>query len=80
LIRPLFEQTMPPAVQILDTAAAVARHARRLAQVMHGHLPLREHDTGMAEPLRLWSTGDPMHLQEVARCWLGNTSLMARRL
>lgn len=80
LIRPLFIQAMPTEVQILDTAAAVARHARRLAQVIH---PPGSTDAGVRAPqelIRLWTTGDPLHLQEVARCWLGEPTLTARRL
>jgi glutamate racemase len=80
LIRPLFIQAMPAEVQILDTAAAVARHARRLAQVIH---PPGSTDAGVRTPhelIRLWTTGDPLHLQEVARCWLGEPALTARRL
>lgn len=77
LIRPLFEAAMPEEVQILDTAGAVARHALRLAQVVHAH-GVNAKDT--SPELRLWSTGDPLHLQEVARRWLRLEDLVAQPL
>jgi glutamate racemase len=77
LIRPLFEAAMPEKVQILDTAGAVARHALRLAQVVHAH-GVNAKDT--SPELRLWSTGDPLHLQELARRWLRLEDLAAQPL
>lgn len=77
LVRPLFEDALPASVQILDTSGAVARHARRLAQVIHAH-GVNARDT--SDSLRLWTTGDPLHLQEVARRWLSQPRLTAQPL
>lgn len=77
LVRPLFEEALPTSVQILDTSGAVARHARRLAQVIHAH-GVNARDT--SDSLRLWTTGDHLHLQEVARRWLSQPWLTAQPL
>lgn len=75
LIRPLFEEALPGA-QLVDTSGAVARHARRLAQVWLQTASTRATE---APTLRLWSTGDPAHLQRVARQWLAEPGLYAER-
>lgn len=77
LIRPLFEAALP-GVRLVDTSGAVARHARRLAQVLV-HTGERSAAADAAD-LTLWTTGDPMHLQSVARQWLDAPTLRARAL
>lgn len=83
LIRPLFEAAMP-GVRLVDTSGAVARHARRLAQVLvHAEThtdPYARGGTPDAVSLTLWSTGDPLHLQAVARRWLDAPDLQATAL
>lgn len=75
LIRPLFEAALPGA-QLVDTSGAVARHARRLAQVWLQTATPRAPE---APALHLWTTGDPAHLEGVARQWLAEPGLRAER-
>jgi len=64
-VAPLFQQALGPGVRIIDTAEAVARQTQR---VCAGLPPLSSH----APPsTRLWTTGDPLHLAQVAEHWLG---------
>ena len=64
-IAPLFQQALGPAVRVIDTAEAVARQTQRIS----AQLPRHEATTG---PLtRLWTSGSPSHLAQVADHWLG---------
>lgn len=58
-------------VQIIDTAAAVARQAANIVRPRP-----RNHEPGPARPsiLHLQTTGDPAQLQRVANAWLGTTT------
>jgi glutamate racemase len=82
LILPLFEWALP-GVRIVDTSGAVARHARRLAQVWIQNRPVVDTpltNQGMQLPtLRLWSTGEPTQLQVVAQQWLSIPDLQSQR-
>lgn len=77
LARNVFGQLLGPDVELIDTGAPVARHARTLLQA-RGLLrpPATEHVVPHEEHpgcgwLRLLSTGDPAPLGAAARRWLG---------
>ena len=68
-VAPLFQQALGDGVHIIDTAEAVARQTARLVQELPASHPAREgHSDGST---RLWSSGDPALLTQVAQAWLG---------
>jgi glutamate racemase len=73
LIAPLFQDALPASVRLIDTAPAVARHARRLADVLlQNGIPKATPPAAEAEGgVDLWSTLDAEHLARVAHQWLG---------
>jgi len=68
-ITPLFQQVLGKDVDIIDTASAVAVHTARLCATQ------AEERQGSRPPssgrLAFWSSGEPAHLAQVARAWLG---------
>jgi glutamate racemase len=72
LVESLFREALGPGVQIIDTSEAVARQVIRKAMAS---LALQADQKKMGKTTTgatmLWSSGDPAHLSEVARCWLG---------
>lgn len=68
-VRPLFQAALGEAVQLVDTAEAVARQTARLGQAL---VPTpdapRKETRGLTE---LWSSADPALLAQVAQRWLG---------
>jgi len=69
-VQNLFKQALGNAVEIVDTADAVARHTTRIGErLVTMRLPEQHKTTrGLTE---LWSSADPAHLAKVARSWLG---------
>lgn len=68
-VAPLFQRALGDSVHIIDTAQAVARQTARLVRELPPHHPAREdHSDGST---RLWSSGDPALLTQVAQAWLG---------
>jgi glutamate racemase len=67
--RALFERALP-GVQLVDTAAAIARQTARFADEL---VARGEADAGAARPsvLRAWSSGSPQVLASFAQRWLG---------
>lgn len=63
------QRALGTATHIIDTAAAVARHASRTARGLR-----RDADTavGFAPPLVLETTGDAALLQRIASAWVGS--------
>jgi glutamate racemase len=72
LVAPLIAQAMGPGVEIVDTSDAVARQAARLARELEAAAGL-PHGAGRpaADAVKLWSTGSPDKLQQLAQAWLG---------
>lgn len=68
-VAPLFMQALGQQVHIIDTAEAVARQTARLVQELPASHPVREGRSVGAT--RLWSSGDPALLTQVAQAWLG---------
>ncbi|MGH6649056.1 glutamate racemase [Aquabacterium sp.] len=64
-VAPLFQQALGPEVCIIDTAEAVARQTQRVSAGLAGHAESSQPST------RLWTTGSPAHLAQVAERWLG---------
>ena len=62
------QAALGPAVHIIDTAAAVARHA---AHIGHGTKPGMGAGAENALPLLLQTTGDAEQLGRIASAWLG---------
>ena len=73
LITPLFQAALGPGIRIIDTADAIAGRALSLygqirARRIDPAESSRPNDIGLT---RLWTTGEPRYLAEVARNWLG---------
>ena len=69
---PLIQQALGPDVVLIDTAHAVAR---QVVALVHKHLPECAATPNPNAPapgaLRLWSSGDPARLSDMAHRWLG---------
>lgn len=84
LILPLFKAQAPKDVRWMDTSSAVSLHAQRIAEALLLNKAdaeqLAADQNGSMPPLSLSlkTTGDPAHLQKVARLWLGQNALMAQ--
>jgi glutamate racemase len=66
--RALFERALP-GVQLVDTAAAIARQTGRFASELTERGDA-DADVAVAPPLRMWSSGSPQVLANFARRWL----------
>lgn len=62
------QAAMGPAVQIVDTAEAVARHAANTVRKMR---QIADNATGQASLVTLQTTGDAARFQRFAHTWLG---------
>ncbi|WP_233584918.1 glutamate racemase [Aquabacterium soli] len=67
-VAPLFKQALGDGVHIIDTAEAVARQTARLVQDLPSSHPVHEGASDGAT--RLWSSGNPALLTQVAHAWL----------
>lgn len=68
-VTPLFEAELGPKVEIIDTATAVAEHTARRCAIHAGErAQVKPASTGR---LTFLTSGEPAHLQRVARNWLG---------
>jgi len=89
-VTPLIQAALGASVHIVDTAQAVAQHTQRVATRRLGALPgsPSAHPAGLAQPrstpapiddgdIRLWSSADPAHLQQVACAWLSLDAVAA---
>ena len=65
-VRTQIQSALGPGVQIVDTAAAVARHAASVLGALQGNVTVRV----SAPPVLLQTTGNPLQLQRVVRGWL----------
>ncbi len=78
-VRPLFTQALGPDVMIMDTADAVAAHTARLCGMSTRQKSAKtenlasSRNTNHKSPseIHLFSSGNPYHLVEVAKKWLG---------
>jgi len=80
LISQLFQAALPPHVQLLDTADAVAMQTAKLAQQVN-ELAEKRNDTWpeTSGQVSLFTSGDPQNLSQMAQSWLG-LNLPARAL
>lgn len=83
LILPLFKAQTSPDMQWVDTSSAVSQHAKRIAETLpfdraSDVLTTYQGASTMPLSLTLKTTGDPAHLQKVARLWLGQNDLIAQ--
>ena len=69
-VAPLFQDALGPDVTIMDTSEAVAHHTARLCAHHHRAPALGSADGHATGCIRLFSSGDPQHLADVARQWL----------
>jgi glutamate racemase len=76
-VAPLFQQALGPHVRILDTSDAVALHTVRLCRPGVPELPQLADSHKLEGKIHLFSSGDPQHLAQVARQWLGITGEVA---
>jgi glutamate racemase len=67
-VAPLFRAALGDAVEVIDTAAAVAEQTARLCALRAS--ANQERAEISHSQIRLWSSGDPRHLAQVARAWL----------
>ena len=74
-VRPQIQAAMGPAVQIIDTAEAVARHA---ANTLRKTRPDVDSAMGQAPPLILQTSGDAAIFQRFAHAWLGTRTAVSR--
>lgn len=73
-VRPQIQEALGATVQIIDTAAAVARQVARIGE-SHGSVA----STGQqAAPLLLQTTGDADQLKRIASAWLGEATEASR--
>ncbi|MBI2732598.1 MAG: glutamate racemase [Aquabacterium sp.] len=70
-VAPLFQTALGTAVTIMDTSEAVAQHTARLCARHHAAPDKRQMDHKFAGNIHLFSSGNPQHLADVARHWLG---------
>jgi glutamate racemase len=69
-IKPLLRTLVPESISLIDTGAAVARQLQRL---------LVERDllaTGVAQPTRYWSSGDPAQMRKILSLLSGDLSVV----
>jgi glutamate racemase len=74
-VRQQIQAAMGAAVQIVDTAEAVARHAANTARKTW---PGAANTPGEAPPLVLQATANPMSVQHFANTWLSTQSAVSR--
>lgn len=70
-VAPLFQQALGSDVTIMDTSDAVAQHTARLCAHRQGTTANWGVNHKFAGKIHLFSSGDPQHLADVARHWLG---------
>lgn len=67
----LFQAALGSDVTIMDTSEAVAQHTARLCAHRSAAMDKHGIDHKFAGNIHLFSSGDPQHLADVARHWLG---------
>lgn len=78
-VRPLFAQALGPDVMIMDTADAVAAHTARVCGMSTRQQSAKSENLAISRnanhkspsEVHLFSSGNPHHLAEVAKKWLG---------
>ncbi|MES2091272.1 MAG: glutamate racemase [Pseudomonadota bacterium] len=66
----LFQEALGHEVRIIDTAEAVARHAARVCLTNGTNTPILATDPSAIASSRLWTSGNPADLGNIAKRWL----------